>query len=219
MSRVTIEPPTSDTVKGMTPTAKVAFTVATMALLAGCSSATPATPPVAADPPPVAADPQPADTMPQWQEGEPRRTFTCTESQSGAVYSITLPTVANDPRLLPAEELRTRLGEAPVHYLIVDIDATQLAATHDAARVWKVQYATSTYESVQTTDIGETLDAWRADADTATFNDTITPGNKLTHTEPNRGAKGYEIQVVGQPITSMVAPSVLQSIVAFAPCE
>lgn len=217
-----------------TPPAAFAAAVAACALLAvsACSSqpdategSAPAGNPQGSAP---AAEPTPPP-LPSWKAADGPVTFECNDPRSGAVYEFSLPTDDTNETIKKVEALRKEAKlTGKVSYLMVKIDATRGVAQNSGA-LYQVVWATADQASRQTKGIDDALSDWRREAipdinkpgTTELYNKFVALENQLMKTQPNQGAKGYELHVLDQldtPIDSMVAPYANASAFDSAPC-
>lgn len=182
---------------------KIAAGLTALVMLAGCSGS-----PDVVEGEPGGAD---AAAMPSWSADEGPVTWTCSgEADQGVGYTFTLPTDMDHEGVVMMEELRQKLGGDEVHYIVVEIDATQTDRERGSAA--SLEWATAEQTSASADGYEWALDEWREglslsdNDDIDLYNEGVDVSNTLNDTVPNRGAKGYKLFVVDEPVTSMVAP-------------
>lgn len=226
---------------------RIAIALATVLIITGCSadgSAAPSTasaastaanssaPATGADPTdesPTATPGEPTaegsdmEPMPTWRAAEGPVTWVCSGSANNVNYEFTLPTDESHEAIKRMETVRTRGGiKKKPSYILVKIDAKHAADNNNG--VYKIAWATVEETSGDSMSAEELVGEWQKDLlgdekDRAVYNESIDLYNYLITTGPNRGAKGFELQVFDGAITSMVAPAVMPSIFDGAPCE
>lgn len=196
--------------------------------LLGCAGTESATPAEATHDPYAAGDgeydPSAPVEYPTWKESDGPATWQCMDYESGVKYTFSLPNDDSREQIRLVESLRKRANiTEPVSYLWIDIDATQAVPDPESGTgVYQVSWATADFNSAEATSVSERISDWRSQYvdvnNTDLYNEFIRGGNSLLNTAPHRGAKGFELMVTDDPITSMVNPAVYPSIFASAPC-
>lgn len=216
--------------------------LAALVLLAGCSSApteptaTPepmqAAPTAAAAPTTTAPEttepvdlesPEPADPsvdpalveLPAWSAADGPVAWTCAaEAAQGVVYSYSLPTDMTHPLIVAAEGVRAALDGDEIHYVVVDVDATQ--ATRERGSLLGMRWATDEQTTVEAVGAEDLIDEWYSDmADRPDlYNLGVEVSSTIMDAIPTRGAMGTALMATTEPITSMVAPLVMPDLMS-----
>lgn len=175
-------------------------------LLVACSSSAPVE--QAAELP----APQPAAALPTWKAGDQPAEWVCHDPATGVAYSMKVPTDTAEPRIAAAEAFRTKAGAEPVHYLLVDIDATAASAP-GSHEVWGASWATIDHQNAGASRLMVTaISTWPG------WSSNPGAGMPEIEQDANSGAKGFAILEADQPITSMVGPMVTIGATQ-VPCE
>lgn len=184
--------------------AQAVISAAAVALLAACS-ATPASEA------PITQAPA-GDALPTWKAGDQPAEWVCHDPATGVAYSMKVPTDTAEPRIAAAEAFRTKAGAEPVHYLLVDIDATAASAP-GSHEVWGASWATIDHQNAGASRLMVTaISTWPG------WSSNPGAGMPEIEQDANSGAKGFAILEADQPITSMVGPMVATGATQ-VPCE
>ena len=185
------------------PSPRVILALAALPLLVACSAPAAQTAPAPAG--------LPHDTLPTWQVSDGPAEWVCHDPATGVAYSMKVPTDTADPRIAAAEAFRAKSGAEPVHYLLVDIDATG-ASTPGTHGAWGASWATTDGQNAGATRLFMTATNWPGWSN--------NPGADVPEIEQdaNSGAKGFAILEADQPITSMAGPMVTIGATQ-VPCE
>lgn len=162
----------------------------------------------------VAGEPSDTETLPaldRWEAADGKASWTCGDPVTNAVFTFTTPNDDNHAMIKKIESLRKRIGGAQVYYLLVNIDATK--ATDDSG-VGGMSWATKDARSVDGETASGTVATWMEELNTDSeanqklYNEAVDLHNELIETMPNKGAKGYDVVISKEPITSMVSPKI-----------